>query len=132
MQVLVPSTGNLYIYILTSTFDVYCSCSRPLHGESIYLRCNITTHVQRSVLVPSTGNLYIYRQTQPSIQCAQISSRPLHGNLYIYGETIVTYKDFNYVLVPSTGNLYIYFFQLIVKNGIKVLVPSTGNLYIYR
>ena len=36
--------------------------SRPLHGESIYLRnqINFTKMNDTAVLVPSTGNLYIY------------------------------------------------------------------------
>ena len=37
--------------------------SRPLHGESIYLRTmGATTELRTNILVPSTGNLYIYEK----------------------------------------------------------------------
>ena len=87
--VLVPSTGNLYIYVFFFMFSdntgegtfsspprgIYISTdvilaekrntesSRPLHGESIYLQwaSGIPEEKEQEVLVPSTGNLYIYR-----------------------------------------------------------------------
>ena len=62
--VLVPSTGNLYIYYLFTLWKNWYFCSRPLHGESIYLRFTIRSYKSHnSVLVPSTGNLYIYSIT---------------------------------------------------------------------
>ena len=36
-QVLVPSTGNLYIYTISQSMITDTRSSRPLHGESIYL-----------------------------------------------------------------------------------------------
>ena len=86
MWVLVPSTGNLYIYIITvdtETF-VYLS-SRPLHGESIYLlKTRNCKEVLKFVLVPSTGNLYIYEKYVDPSASKQSVLVPSTGNLYIY------------------------------------------------
>ncbi len=59
--VLVPSTGNLYIYMEEAIDDCEEVSSRPLHGESIYLQKLLGDDMKDMiVLVPSTGNLYIY------------------------------------------------------------------------
>ena len=225
-KVLVPSTGNLYIYrtprkhtveirefsspprgiyISTRLCCTYMSLlrrSRPLHGESIYLRRILRgKRVPYGVLVPSTGNLYIYKEDRMKV-LVEIRSRPLHGeSIYlryregarfypigtfsspprgiyistyvegicagfisfsspprgiyistmryiltsvflpfsspprgIYISTIqkILKEKSSTVLVPSTGNLYIYKSKIKKKKReVKVLVPSTGNLYIY-
>ena len=83
--ILVPSTGNLYIYMLKIAINVFCIYSRPLHGESIYLRWYMSMK----------GYYTNY-------------SRPLHGeSIYLRFKNNLL-KDFDFILVPSTGNLYIY------------------------
>ena len=83
--VLVPSTGNLYIYMEEAIDDCEEVSSRPLHGESIYL-------------------LTMFNTMRAVKQC----SRPLHGeSIYLQKLLGDDMKDM-IVLVPSTGNLYIY------------------------
>ena len=133
-RVLVPSTGNLYIYKVGDLLDdviqfsspprgIYISTlyrkkplassrlgSRPLHGESIYLQA----------------------VNNPRIQTVK-RSRPLHGeSIYLRDFDVYEASNGIVVLVPSTGNLYIYrqLHQFEIIDG-NVLVPSTGNLYIY-
>ena len=85
--VLVPSTGNLYIYLVSFSPCGKCrKCSRPLHGESIYLR-------------------YKHQCVKRGVTC----SRPLHGeSIYLHPDTKAVTDIQRCVLVPSTGNLYIY------------------------
>ena len=82
--VLVPSTGNLYIYCNAMILQaaILQSCSRPLHGESIYLQAftAITSLIQ--VLVPSTGNLYIYEDNLDNGKIVKAFSSPPRG-IYI-------------------------------------------------
>ncbi|CUN22611.1 Uncharacterised protein [Eubacterium ramulus] len=86
--VLVPSTGNLYIYMEEAIDDCEEVSSRPLHGESIYL-------------------LTMFNTMRAVKQC----SRPLHGeSIYLQKLLGDDMKDM-IVLVPSTGNLYIYYLQ---------------------
>ena len=64
--VLVPSTGNLYIYISEARIEQQMNCSRPLHGESIYLR-------EKQLHQPSETD----------------GSRPIHGeSIYLLAKTI--------------------------------------------
>ena len=172
------------IYISTKTFRWWYErydCSRPLHGESIYLlKKDHPMPPLAFVLVPSTGNLYIYYLQERAdylselfsspprgiyistntcifVHALVISSRPLHGeSIYLpnwvrtkvqglicsrplHGESIYLRYSLEVpiaclsVLVPSTGNLYIYLWGsgAVVAHW-SVLVPSTGNLYIYQ
>ena len=87
MKVLVPSTGNLYIYEDENFINLFEGSSRPLHGESIYLQM--------------ARNWSAYEAAK--------GSRPLHGeSIYLHVYRKITVTNARTVLVPSTGNLYIY------------------------
>ena len=86
--VLVPSTGNLYIYMEEAIDDCEEVSSRPLHGESIYL-------------------LTMFNTMRAVKQC----SRPLHGESIYLLKKDHPMPPLAFVLVPSTGNLYIYYLQ---------------------
>ena len=83
-QVLVPSTGNLYIYGIVDGERYWITTgSRPLHGESIYLLRGATDvrSFPIQVLVPSTGNLYLYdiRKCEKAFGSVLV---PLHGDSF--------------------------------------------------
>ena len=109
-KVLVPSTGNLYIYAEME------SVNQPLP----------------QVLVPSTGNLYIYGIVDGERYWITTGSRPLHGeSIYLLrGATDVSRSRYRFSSPPR--GIYISTYSKNMKMGkITVLVPSTGNLYIY-
>ena len=155
--VLVPSTGNLYIYYLQERADYLSELfSSPPRG--IYISTNIVHGQLCSILFSSPPRgIYISTNTCIFVHALVISSRPLHGeSIYlpnwvrtkvqglicsrpIHGESIYLRYSLEVpiaclsVLVPSTGNLYIYLWGsgAVVAHW-SVLVPSTGNLYIYQ
>ena len=67
-------------------------CSRPLHGESIYLPDAADTIAkQLGVLVPSTGNLYIY-WLKGATGLPVVFSSPPRG-IYISTLSLLSRKD---------------------------------------
>ena len=60
--VLVPSTGNLYIYAASKIVMRYFDYVLVPSTGNLYIYTNTGKfeHLQAFVLVPSTGNLYIY------------------------------------------------------------------------
>ncbi len=158
-SVLVPSTGNLYIYCayLLLMENLFFR-SRPLHGESIYL---LETIIKTTFSLPlfSSPPRGIYISTKKRINAWKqgTRSRPLHGESIYLRSLYLCYCVPVCVLVPSTGNLYIYQMarkenmvtrtmfsspprgiyistnlQFMTVKKLLVLVPSTGNLYIYN
>ena len=105
--VLVPSTGNLYIYMEEAIDDCEEVSSRPLHGESIYL-------------------LTMFNTMRAVKQC----SRPLHGeSIYLQKLLGDDMKDMS-VLVPSTGNLYIYWKKTILCHRLLLFSSPPRGIYI--
>ena len=79
MKVLVPSTGNLYIYEDENFINLFEGSSRPLHGESIYLQM--------------ARNWSAYEAAK--------GSRPLHGeSIYLRKEQNILEKKFKFSSPP--------------------------------
>ena len=132
--VLVPSTGNLYIYMEEAIDDCEEVSSRPLHGESIYLLTMFNTmRAVKQCSRPLHGESIYLLMGKWRSGSALVCSRPLHGESIYLPDAADTIAKQLGVLVPSTGNLYIYFIPYTspMMNYLTVLVPSTGNLYIY-
>ena len=79
--VLVPSTGNLYIYTNpwcgTKNDDEFSSPPRGIYISTNWI--NTQQGGEITVLVPSTGNLYIYFLNCIIPFSGKYGSRPLHG-----------------------------------------------------
>ena len=97
--VLVPSTGNLYIYRLTVFGHFKKVRSRPLHGKSIYLRICLWMQCWLRMLFSSPPRgIYISTFRKSRRGSRTLSSRPLHGeSIYLRnkhkGERIMKFSS---------------------------------------
>ena len=95
LMVLVPSTGNLYIYgHYLGVYEKIITVLVPSTGNLYIYNVEFSNVMYDAVLVPSTGNLYIYRSRVLDVKFPKMGSRPLHGeSIYLqYASEIVKNK----------------------------------------
>ena len=113
--VLVPSTGNLYIYMTKKLLQERCEYLFSSPPRGIYISTNTCIFVHALVLSsrPLHGESIYLLMGKWRSGSALVCSRPLHGESIYLPDAADTIAKQLGVLVPSTGNLYIYVRKLI-------------------